>query len=120
MKLPPEESALRYKLYNQGLSDQEIADRCGVGHGVISSWRNRHHLECHWVRMPAALGSKSGMEWGSVPMEDALTPDQCNTVKGFLRALVCMANQRPGKPVDVGGFMAEYRRGGAAYEQVQR
>lgn len=112
----------RWELYNQGLCDAEIADGCGVSRGTICSWRHNNGLPCHeldrqakWIPKPPTRA------FAGVPMQDALDPDQCEVVSGFLRALICIANQRPGRAVDVGGFMSEYRRGGAAYvEQVQR
>lgn len=45
-----------------------------------------------------------------VPMEEALTPAQCERMRQFLRALVAAAAQaEPGTKLDVGAFMAEWR-----------
>lgn len=40
-------NARRRELYEQGLSDMEIAEREGVCCQVISSWRKRNHLSVH-------------------------------------------------------------------------
>ena len=121
LALTPEQRSQRWELYNQGLCDQDIADGCGVSRTTIGAWRAKHQLPCHrWENPNKRIVKPPTRAFGPIPMQDALDPDQCDTVKTFFRTLVCMANQRPGQPVDVGGFMSEYRRGGAAYEQVQR
>lgn len=121
LALTQSERDKRWELYNAGLCDQDIADGCGVSRTTIGAWRAKHRLPCHrWEHPNKRIPKKPTRAFGPIPMQDALDQDQCEVVSGFLRALVCMANQRPGRAVDVGGFMSEYRRGGAAYEQIQR
>lgn len=38
----------RMDLYNEGYSDQEIADKVGCARGTIVSWRGRNELPCHY------------------------------------------------------------------------
>ncbi len=46
-----------------------------------------------------------------VPMEKALSPEQCEKMRQFLRALVVAAAQaEPGVKLDVSAFMAEWHR----------
>ncbi len=42
--LPPEEEKKRRELYDQGMTDREIAERCYVSRGVIYKWRKRRGL----------------------------------------------------------------------------
>ena len=43
-RLRKEEEALRLKLYQAGLTDRQIAERCGTESETIYSWRQRHGL----------------------------------------------------------------------------
>ena len=102
--LTPEENAIRYQLYNQGLIDKEIAEKVGVNNSTIAEWRKQRNI-------PANGGGKGPGEWGSIPMQDALTPDQCEDMRRFLSALVKYDDiaQEAGRKLDVGRFMVEYR-----------
>lgn len=105
--LTPEENAIRYHLYNQGLLDKAIAERVGVNYRSIAFWRQQRKLPangggCGWGKV---------RERGSILMQDALTPDQCEDMRRFLSALVKYADiaQEAGRKLDVGRFMVEYR-----------
>ena len=102
--LTPEENAIRYQLYNQGLIDREIAEKVGVKYSSIAEWRRQRNL-------PANGGGKSPGERISIPMERALTPDQCEDVRRFLSALVKYDDiaRKAGRKLDVNRFMVEYR-----------
>ena len=105
--LTPEENAIRYHLYNQGLIDKEIAERVGVNYRSIAFWRQQRKLPtngggCGWGRV---------RERGSILMQDALTPDQCEDMRRFLSALVKYDDiaRKAGRKLDVNRFMVEYR-----------
>ena len=102
--LTPEENAIRYQLYNQGLIDREIAEKVGVNNSTIAEWRKQRNL-------PANGGGKGPGERISIPMERALTPDQCEDVRRFLSALVKYDDiaRKAGRKLDVNRFMVEYR-----------
>ena len=102
--LTPEENAIRYQLYNQGLIDKEIAEKVGVNNSTIAEWRKQRNL-------PANGGGKGPGERISIPMEKALTPDQCEDVRRFLSALVKYDDiaRKAGRKLDVNRFMVEYR-----------
>lgn len=102
--LTPEENAIRYHLYNQGLIDKEIAEKVGVNNSTIAEWRKQRNLSANG-------GSKGPGERGSIPMERALTPDQCEDMRRFLSALVKYDDiaRKAGRKLDVNRFMVEYR-----------
>ena len=102
--LTPEENAIRYQLYNQGLIDREIAEKVGVNNSTIAEWRKQRNI-------PANGGGKGPGERISIPMEKALTPDQCEDVRRFLSALVKYDDiaRKAGRKLDVNRFMVEYR-----------
>ena len=102
--LTPEENAIRYQLYNQGLIDREIAEKVGVNNSTIAEWRKQRNI-------PANGGGKGPGERDSIPMEKALTPDQCEDVRRFLSALVKYDDiaRKAGRKLDVKRFMVEYR-----------
>ena len=102
--LTPEENAIRYHLYNQGLIDKEIAEKVGVNNSTIAEWRKRRNI-------PANGGGKGSGERISIPMERALTPDQCEDMRRFLSALVKYDDiaRKAGRKLDVNRFMVEYR-----------
>jgi hypothetical protein len=105
--LTPEENATRLNLYHQGLIDREIAERVGVNYRSIAFWRQQRKLPangggCGWGKV---------RERGSIPMERALTPDQCEDMRRFLSALVKYDDiaRKAGRKLDVNRFMVEYR-----------
>jgi transposase len=55
-RLTKEENGKRIKLYEQGFSDREIAEKCGVSFKTISLWRREHNLPSATERK----GKKSG------------------------------------------------------------
>ena len=103
--LTPEENAIRYQLYNQGLIDKEIAEKVGVKYSSIAEWRKQRNI-------PANGGGKGPGERISIPMEKALTPDQCEDMRRFLSALVKYDDiaRKAGRKLDVKRFMVEYRK----------
>jgi len=102
--LTPEENAIRYHLYNQGLIDKEIAEKVGVNNSTIAEWRKQRNI-------PANGGGKGPGKRISIPMEKALTPDQCEDMRRFLSALVKYDDiaRKAGRKLDVNRFMVEYR-----------
>jgi len=87
-------------LYKQGLYDTQIAERLGVTRAAVYAWRRDRGLP----------SNREAIRPGSCPMEDALTPDQCQVMRRFLGDLVRVADMRPGKIPDVMAFMSEWRR----------
>lgn len=65
--LRPEEEAKRKRLYDEGLSDIEIANKTGVSRTAIRSWRSRRSI-------PANLGkgSRSSLKEGELERIEAL------------------------------------------------
>ena len=86
------------ELYKQGLSDGEIACQVGCSRNFIAKWRARHGLQTRH-------GNSKSM-----PMEQALPPEGCELVREFLRMLVYYAGKSEGAKIDVGRFMAEWRK----------
>ena len=56
--------------------------------------------------------------WNSVPMSDALTTEQCVTVRTFLRTIVAYAKRTPAP--DVNRFLQEYRNVTTEYRKNGR
>lgn len=94
-KLSEEEEQKRMMLYNQGLSDTEIAKKCGVASSAIAEWRLRRKLP------------KIKVDSG-IPMEKALNPQQCRIVRQFLKTLVYAKNINP--DLDLSDFIQQYRK----------
>ncbi len=99
-KLSVEEEQKRMMLYNQGLSDIEIARKCGVALSTIAEWRLSRKL-------PKRKEYKEHTDSG-VPMEKALTPQQCRMVRQFLKTLVYAKNINP--DLDLSDFIQQYRK----------
>ncbi len=108
--LTPEENAIRYQLYNQGLIDKEIAEKAGVTPSAITQWRHTNKLPANGGG--CGFGNRKVVGGhGSIVIEKALTPDQCEDMRRFLSALLKYADiaQEAGRKLDVGRFMVEYR-----------
>lgn len=90
----------RLALYNQGKNDREIAEASGVCRTTITTWRKRYQLPAHRESRPVRIPKQH------VPMEEALTPDQCQVMRKFFADLLMAAEH--GR-VDVGKFMTIYR-----------
>lgn len=88
------------ELYEQGLTDKEIALQEGVTHQAIAKWRQK-------------LGLKRDADTyiHSCPMEQALTPDQCHQMKYFLAKLISTQDLCPSRKLDVDQFIIAYRNG---------
>ena len=88
------------ELYQQGLTDKEIALQEGVTHQAIAKWRQK-------------LGLKRDADTyiQNCPMEQALTPEQCHQMKYFLAKLISTQNLCPSRKLDVNQFMQDYREG---------
>jgi len=98
----------RMGLYQQGLTDREIADILGVKPSAIGAWRACKNLPLH----PAGNYSSH------VPMGQALTPKQCKMMKQFLAKLVATADNAAGKRIDVGAFIKAYRNSNELFEEA--
>jgi hypothetical protein len=96
-KLSEEEEQKRIMLYNQGLSDTEIAKKCGVTSSAIAEWR-----------LSRKLPKRKEHTDSGVPMEKALTPQQCRIVRQFLKTLVYAKNINP--DLDLSDFIQQYRK----------
>ena len=97
------------ELYQQGLNDREIAEILDVHSTSVSKWRRKNKLP--------ANGCRYG-DGGGVPMERALTPDQCEDMERFLSLVLKYADiaQENDRKLDVGAFMRIYRNECAAKE----
>jgi len=151
MALTTSEESLRWQLYNQGLSDREIAQRVGITASVVGEWRKRRHLPINSLRgrntdqemyerrlklynqkltdkqiadlegvseqairtwrkvhgLPAHRQTCAPMPRG-VPMEQALTPEQCEVMRDFLNDLARCAIRRPDLRIDALMFAREW------------
>ena len=108
--LTPEENAIRYQLYNQGLIDKEIAEKVGVSASAIKYWRTKRNLRANGGG--CGFGNRKVVGGhGSIVIEKALTPDQCEDMRRFLSALVKYDDiaRKAGRKLDVNRFMVEYR-----------
>lgn len=88
----------RMEMYNQGMTDKEMADRLGCRRETLCAWRKKNNLPINKAE-----------SWGGCPMEEALTPAQCNEMRAFLACLVRATSNRSGIKLDVGAFCHEYR-----------
>lgn len=86
-KLSEAEEQKRMALYNQGLTDREIADKLNYKREKITNWRLSRGLKLN--------------------RSFELTPEQYKIAKRFLSVLVYAHKVNPG--LDVGRFMKEYR-----------
>ncbi len=102
--LAAEENAKRRALHNQGLTDREIAARLNYSERAINYWRRQNNLPCNHKPRPRR---KPDAGTYTVPMEQALTPEQCEEIKAFFASLI-RYGEMTDKP-DVGKFMAVYR-----------
>ena len=105
--LTASENARRLELHSQGLTDAEMAAAIGISYGSAYDWRKSRKLPAN---------SKNYRYWDelqhSVPMEEALTPDQCGRMRAFLGGMVSLANRFPDRKLDVGEYMKGYREAG--------
>ena len=63
-------------MYEKGLDDREMAEVLGLSKSTIGSWRKKNNLLFN--------GSYSHKNsWNSVPMEKALTEEQCTEMRRF-------------------------------------
>jgi hypothetical protein len=99
---------VRYKLYQQGLVDREIADKVGVTPTAIAQWRYTRNLPANGGG--CGFGNKSNGT-ANISMQKALTPEQCKDMNHFLSMLVKYDGiaREYGKTLDLGVFMKEYR-----------
>jgi hypothetical protein len=110
--LSREEEERRLELYHQGLNDKEIAKVLGLSKEAFRDWRVRRGL-------PANVKPKWTGETGSgTPMEQVLTPGQCEIMREFLR--FCVTGWRHG--ADVIKLMRAYReyQSGFVYTRLKR
>ena len=90
----------RMELYQQGLTDKEIALIVGVKSAAIWAWRKK-----------LGLKRDKGLYNRNCPMEQALTPDQCHQMKYFLAKMIATQDLYPSRKLDVNQFMQDYREG---------
>lgn len=112
--LAPEEEDRRMVLYRQGLSDAKIAKALNLKHQAVAAWRYRRHLPSN---RPACRSYIAG-----VPMEQALTPEQCDVMRNFLQAVVGYDKMTGGalRGETLGRFMQLYREDLCGYIAVQQ
>lgn len=112
--LAPGEEGQRMALYRQGLSDGEIARELGLKRQTVAVWRYRRHLPSN---RPACRSYIAG-----VPMEQALTPEQCDVMRNFLQAVVGYDKMTGGalRGETLGRFMQLYREDLCGYIAVQQ
>ena len=108
--LSREEEEKRFELYRQGLNDKEIAKELGLSPEAFRDWRVRRGL-------PANVKPKWVGKDGT-PMEQVLTPGQCEIMREFLR--FCVTGWRHG--ADVIKLMRAYReyQSGFVYTKLKR
>jgi len=107
-KLPPEEEEKRMRLYKKGLTNAEIAKRCGVTSACINSWRTRKNLPLIMPKTQRKPGKCKFTKATGVPMGTVLTPAECRAMRRFLSCLVY--GHKMNSNLDVSYFMTEYRR----------
>ena len=107
MSLPPTEEAHRLSLYNQGLTDPELAAAFGTSRMGATSWRHNRGLVCNKVQSPRPYCRESV----GVLYKDALEPEQWRDMHDFLGSLGVAAKREKGR-VNVGAFINEWRRQG--------
>lgn len=101
-KLAPEEEEKRMRLYQQGLSDREIAKAVGKSYLTIQKWRHRRKLP------PNIKPHGKGTNNQSVSMETVLSPEQCKKMEEFFKHLIYAKKLNP--ELDIAWFMKEYRK----------
>jgi len=104
--LDPAEHERRLELYNQGLSDGQIAAIIGRHSSSIFFWRRRCGLPAHQHN-----DQHNGTVSSGVPMNQVLTPEQCAEMRMFLTALVALRRELPpGQKPDIRKFIAQWRK----------
>jgi hypothetical protein len=68
--LTPEENAIRYQLYNQGLIDEEIAEKVGVTPSAITQWRHTNKLPANGGGCGFGNKEKDGPRRGNMKLSD--------------------------------------------------
>lgn len=112
-KLAPAEHARRLELYRQGLNDGQMAAILGLSRSGVQEWRVYHNIPPNFL--PGKRGKQVSkknprkVRMGGVPMTEVLPPEECETVRQFLRAISYYSKQRRGK-IDAGAFISKYRR----------
>lgn len=90
------------KHYNKGLNDQEIAEKMDRTTDCVRSWQHYHKLPPNGSTRPINA---------SVPMEQALTPEECVVIRAFLSSLVDAANTcPPNVKINISRYMYQWRK----------
>lgn len=89
-----EKEEKRMKLYNQGLSDKDIARATGESVVAIRYWRYKHNLTSNRRK--------------KINIDKEFTPEQCKLVRQFFKYLLAAKKLNPS--LDVGRFMEGYKK----------
>lgn len=82
-----EQDELRECLYQQGLSDWQIAEAVGCSRSAAASWRCRKGWPAHFVSRKGSSYVRVHVARATYRMEDCLTPDECDRMRAFIRLL---------------------------------
>ena len=101
----------RMELYQQGLNDSAIARAVGVTQGAITCWRKYRGLTANQKRNKKSVrpGYPYQFKFTGKPMENVLSPSQCEVMRDLFRLLITASDRNPGK-VDVSRIINFYRK----------
>lgn len=101
------QEAIRLRMIKEGRSDAEIAIICGVTADAIRVWRQSKGI--------FREKEKDGGRPRGVPMEKALTPDECKRMRFFLSSICWAKKNWP--DLTVGQLIKGFRGGDMIVEQ---
>lgn len=103
----------RLEMYESGMSDDEIAFELGLSTITICGWRSKNRLKpINPIKPRQRVYYGKGVKDPEVPMQEALSPGECEKMQTFLSTLVktykSATTTKIEKP-DIGNFMRVYR-----------
>ena len=102
--LTPEEEQIAFTMYYQQASDAQIARRLNLSTFQVRYWRQLYNLP--------SIKHASRLTFPGVPMEEALSSEQCAKMRWFIRILLTywdLCRSYRCKP-DITQFLKEFRK----------
>lgn len=106
MTLSKFEQDIRLELYNDGLTDNQVANILSINPHAMANWRHQRGLKANKDENRTVIDLSR-----TVSYKGALTPAQCEEMREFLICLEVLSKRQRGK-VNVGEFIKEWRKRG--------
>lgn len=107
MTLSKQDHDWRLELYQDGLTDKQIANILPVTPHAMANWRSERGLKANKSEVRPVVVDLSRV----VRYSEALKPEQCAEMRDFLVCLEVLSKRQRGK-VNVGEFIKEWRKRG--------